>query len=458
MYQDARGLPFTTSSQQALNAFDACVEEYMGSGRETAVMLKKISAVDPDMVMAQVLRGYLQRLPAQPHLAAQSLGALGEAERLAAGATARERKHVAALHAWCHGGIARANAIWDDILIDHPLDILALRLAHTMEYFLGDLARMRDSITRVMPYWTPEVPGYGYVLGCRAFALEENNELAEAERLGRRAVEINESDIWAGHCVAHVLEAQERREEGIAWITAHEQAWARRGRFANHMWWHRALHYLEFERYDEVLDAYDRQFWAAPSEDNTDIDNAVSTLMRLTMLGIDVGNRWTSVADASAPYINERLRPFNDLHYMAALAMSGRADDARAMLASMKAFRDTHLTAGDAAHQVSIATVYHQAAIPIAEATLAYAAGDYDQVVDIMKDVRYRMLQLGGSWAQRDLWQRLLIDAAIKAGSYPLARALLAERTDTSPRSVPSRKLYAEVIGRCDKQNGVPLA
>ena len=449
MYQDARGLTFTASSQQAVDAFDAGVDEFMGSGRDTAVLLKKIAEVDPAMLMGQVLRGYLLRVPAQPLLAAHSLDALAEAERLAPGATARERKHVAALRAWRHGSIARANAIWNDILIDHPLDLLALRVAHTMQYFLGDLAMMRDSLTRVMPYWTPDVPGYGFVLGCRAFSLEENNELAEAERLGRRAVEINESDIWAGHCVAHVLEAQERREEGIAWITGHEQAWARRGRFANHLWWHRALHYLEFERHDEALDAYDRQFWAAPSEDNTDIDNAVSMLMRLVMLGIDVGDRWESVADASKPYINERLRPFNDLHYMMALAMSGRLDEARAMLASMKSFRDTHLAAGDAAHRVSIATVYDQAAIPIAEATLAYAGGDYARVVEILSDVRYRMVQLGGSWAQRDVWQQMLIDAAMKAGRNTLARALLTERIDGSPRSVPTRKRYAEVLERC---------
>jgi tetratricopeptide (TPR) repeat protein len=449
MYDDARGIAFTAASQQAVDSFDASVEELMGSGRDVGLLLKKVAEVDPGMVMGQVLRGYFLRLPAQPQLAAQSLPALAEAERLAPGATARELKHVAALAAWCRGDIAGANRIWDDILLDHPLDLLALRVAHTMHFFLGDLARMRDSMTRVMPYWTPGVPGYGYVLGCHAFALEENNHLGEAERLGKRAVELNEADIWAGHCVAHVLEAEGRRTEGIAWVNEHQQAWARRGRFANHMWWHRALHYLEFERYDDVLAAYDRELWPAPSEDNTDFDNASSTLMRLAMLGIDVGERWQSLVDAATVYIGVRLRPFNDLHYIMALAMSGRLADARAMLASMQAFRDAHLDNIAADGEVSIARVYDQAAIPIAEATIAYATRDYETVVRIMQEVRYRMIQVGGSWTQRDVWIRMLIDAATKAGRDSLARALLAERTADRPSSAPSWKLYAAALERC---------
>ena len=71
--------------------------------------------------------------------------ALAAAEKLAPSATDRERKHVAALAAWCRGDIRGMNAIWETILVDHPHDILALRIAHTMHFFLGDLAQMRDS-------------------------------------------------------------------------------------------------------------------------------------------------------------------------------------------------------------------------------------------------------------------------------------------------------------------------
>jgi hypothetical protein len=453
MFQDKRGLPTTASSHAAVDAFDACVDAFLASGRDAGLLLKNIAAVDPDMVMGQCLRGYFLRLPAQAHLTAQSPEALAKAESLAAQATERERMHVRALAAWCAGDIRRTNRIWDEILLDHPHDILAMRLAHTMHFFLGDLARMRDSMARVMPRWSEDVPGYGFVLGCRAFSLEENSDFGPAEALGRRAVEINENDIWAGHCVAHVLEAQGRREEGIGWIDAHEEAWKKRGVFAHHMWWHRALHYLELEQFESVLDAYDRQFWAEPSEDNIAITNASSMLMRLHMLGLDVGTRWQSVADICAERVGDRLRPFNDLHFVMALAMAGRRDEAEAMLASMKRFADAHSN-----NDVTIATVYRDVAIPVTEAILAYAVRDFARTVEIMRDARYRMLPLGGSWAQRDVWVRMLIDAALKDRQDTLARALLAERTAENPASLPSWKLYAEALDRCGARSDADAA
>lgn len=444
MYYDKRGVAFTASSQAAVDAFDDSVDEFLASGRDAGRLLKRVAEVDPDMIMGQVLRGYFYRLPAQPYLAAQSGDALAKALSLADGASERERKHVDALAAWCAGDIRKTNLIWESILVDHPHDILALRIAHTMHFFLGDLAQMRDSMARVMPRWDESIPGYGYVLGCRAFSLEENHDFERAEPLGKRAVEINEDDVWAGHCVAHVLEAQGRRHEGIEWVDAHQEAWQKRGIFAQHMWWHRALHYLELKQYDAVLDAYDNQFWPEPSEDNINIGNASSMLMRFDMLGIDVGDRCESVANMCAGYADTRLRPFNDLHYIMALTMAGRRTDAEAIVNSMRAFADAYIGT-----EVTIAVTYRDAGIPVAEAILAHGAKDYARVIEIMMPTRYRMVPLGGSWAQRDVWERMLIHAALKDGRYDLARALLAERTDVAPTSAPSWEMYADALEGC---------
>ncbi len=210
------------------------------------------------------------------------------------------------------------------------------------------------------------------------------------------------------------------------------------------MWWHRALHYLELERFDDVLDAFDRQFWTEPSQDNTDICNASAMLMRLDMLGIDVGDRWDSIAEVSADRIDTRLRPFNDLHYIMALTMNERRADAEAIPASMRDF-----AAANADKGMNIAATYRDAAIPVAEAILAHGAKDYAKVVEIMMTNRYKMLPLGGSWAQRDVWERMLIHAALKDSQHNLSRALLAERTDMAPTSAPSWQMYAEALDAC---------
>ena len=56
-----------------------------------------------------------------------------------------------------------ACLIWEDILVDHPLDMLALKFAHDSYFYLGFQPQMRDSIARVMPHWTTDMPHYGWV-------------------------------------------------------------------------------------------------------------------------------------------------------------------------------------------------------------------------------------------------------------------------------------------------------
>lgn len=444
MHHDKRGLPITAASQAAVDAFDASIDEFLASGRDAAKLLTRIEDADPEMIMGQCLRGYFMRLPSLARLTALSHDALAKAQALAPGGTDRERKHVQALGAWCVGDLRGTNAIWESILVDHPHDILALRLVHFLHFFLGDLPQMRDSMARVMPRWSPEIPGYGYVVGCRAFSLEENGEYAEAERLGRKAVEINENDIWAGHAVVHVLEMQGRRQDGVIWVDEHETAWKERGIFAHHIWWHRALCYLELEQFDAVMNAYDNQFWTEPSEDNTDICNSSAMLMRLDMLGLDVGDRWSSISEVCATRVGDRLRPFNDLHYVMALAMGGRRDDAIAIVESMKIFCADNANSG-----VTTTDTYQYAGIPVAEAIIAHSEHNYARVIDIMRGARYEMRPLGGSWAQRDVWVRMLIHAATKDNQTELARALLAERTVANPTSGPSWNMFADALDKC---------
>ena len=87
------------------------------------------------------------------------------------------------------GDLERALEGWEAILREFPLDILALRLAQFMTSYLGKSAAIRDSVSRVFPSWSESIPGYGFVLGCYAYGLEEAGDYALAETFGRQAVE-----------------------------------------------------------------------------------------------------------------------------------------------------------------------------------------------------------------------------------------------------------------------------
>src|SRR5690606_14523253 len=234
-----RGLPQTAASAAAQRAFDATVEAYLGFQLTTGDRLKEIFALDPAMPLAHGLKGCFLLLFAKRDLAERAARALADARRVAAetGVTDREARHLEALETWLAGDWPAAAARYDAILEDYPHDIVALKLAQYLHFYLGDAAAMQASITRPFCAWNEAVPGYGYVLGLRAFALEEGGDYAGAEAAGREAVEHNAGDIWAAHAVTHVMEMQDRTQEGAAWIDGLERAWRGCNNFAYHLYW-----------------------------------------------------------------------------------------------------------------------------------------------------------------------------------------------------------------------------
>src|SRR6185312_8586933 len=134
--------------------------------------------------------------------------AAADARRLLDGATPRERAHLAALQHWIDGEPDRAASVWEQILSDHPRDVLAFRLAHFVNFWLGRPDLMLASVLGVERHWSDDLPGYGAILGCRCFAHEENGYYTEAEASGRAAIDRDPGDLWAANGVAHVMEMQ----------------------------------------------------------------------------------------------------------------------------------------------------------------------------------------------------------------------------------------------------------
>lgn len=67
--------------------------------------------------------------------------------------TEREVAHVNAIKFVANGDIFGATRVWEDILINHPLDIHALVMANNCYFNLGLQKELRDSVARVVPVW-----------------------------------------------------------------------------------------------------------------------------------------------------------------------------------------------------------------------------------------------------------------------------------------------------------------
>jgi tetratricopeptide (TPR) repeat protein len=447
MHHDARGLVLTTESADAAWLFDRAVTEYLEYRKSAMATLKQVIAADPDFCLAHCLTGYLFMLFGSHVVDGKVDAALAQAERTLPRVTLRERKHVAALSAWRKGDTARAIRIWDEILIEHPHDLLTMRLQHFALFWSGQSYFMRDAVARAVGAWDAAMPGYGNVLGMYAFGLEECGDYAAAEPKGRRAVELSSDDLWAVHAVAHVLEMQGRLEEGTSFLAQPYGTWDDRNPFRQHLWWHTALFPLELGQYDRVLELYDRAVRAELTDFYLDIQNAASMLFRLEWCGVDAGRRWSELADIAERRIDDHVMAFTDLHFMLALCRDGRLPKAEQLIASFRAFASTP--------ENDAASTMEPVAIPVAEAMLAYTRGDYGAAVDRLVASRYRWPVVGASHAQRDLFSLLLIAAAEKSGRPALARALLAERVELKPHSVASWLHYGDALDKLGDQAAV---
>ena len=450
--KDIRGLEVSAGDAGAVETLDRAIDGYLGARTDTGDHLREALERDPDFLMADLVRGYFLHLFAHRGLMTRSRESLAAAREAAGrvGATPRAPAHIAALAAWCDGDPATTLRIHSEILIDHPLDILALKLAEYWRFYSGDSGGMRDSIGRVLHAWDDGVPGYGFFLGMRAFALEETGAYDEAERIGRDAVERNPADIWATHAVTHVMEMNGRTADGTAWLDDLAPNWAEINNFTFHVWWHRTLFALERGEADEAVELYDREVRSESTRDFRDITNAAALLWRFDQEGIDTGDRWIELAGHSAERVGEHVLAFADVHYMMALASVDDRGSAHELARTANAYaeRDDETQAG----------VMRASGRQICEAILAYREGDYGRAVDVLFPVRGEIRRIGGSHAQRDVFHQMLIEAAIRAGRLPLARALLSERLQQRPASRLTWRRLAGVLEAVGDQTGAERA
>jgi len=442
MLQDQHGLAISTSSTEAAASFDRTILAYLKYRVDASHHLAHTIALDPEFGHAHCLAGYFAMLWYKQAKVVVAAEAARSARAMTARATARERAHVEALDAWIAGDIDRALAIWDDIVTEHPTDVLAFRLAHFNNFWLGRPQAMRASAEQVLPKWGRDMPGFGTILSCRCFANEECGDYAVAEPSGWAALDIDPGDYWGIHAVSHVMEMQGRRREGIELLEKHEQYFAGGSNLIHHLWWHRALFHLEQREFDAVLELYDRRFrnLASPLTQAVpdlyiDVQNAASMLFRLERQGIDVGDRWTELADKAEQRIGDCLSAFSQPHWMMALAATGRDEAACRMLDAMREFG---LGSG------AVAQVVGTVALPVSEAVLAHRRGEHDRAVDLMKPILGEMYRLGGSHAQQDVLEQLFVDSAVKANRGDDVRNMLACIATKHPTPPERRVGYAQ--------------
>lgn len=418
---DRHGLALTGASPQAAALYRDALAQYHCFAGEPFRLLSEALADSPGFVMAHVLKAYMTLVGSDARIRRMGEAAVRAAQGLAT--THREAGHVAAIARLAAGEPRAAGRILEDVAIEHPRDVLALQAGQSIDFSTGDTRMLRDRIARALPAWSEGMPDHHAVLGMLAFGLEETGLYDRAERAGRRAIELEPRNGWAQHAVAHVMEMQDRRADGIAWMRANADGWSPDSFFAIHNWWHLALFHLGLGEIEAVLTIYDGPIYGEASSLAYDMVDAAALLWRLKLMDIDVGERWSRLADVYAMQ-PRGLSAFEDFHAMLAFVGAGREGEAEATLAAMRAA--VHGSGDNAA-------VTAEVGLPLAEAILAYGRGDHATATQRLRSVRNVSARFGGSHAQRDLLDLTLIATARRVGDTNLGQALVAEREAARP-------------------------
>ncbi len=438
---DARGVPMSWCSESARAAYEKAIyqfQSYFGDPTET---LTAAVEAEPDFVMGHVFNASAMLMMSERALIPHIKDSITRAEALAGKATWREKALTAAARYWMEGRWHEAGATWDRVLAAHPRDALAVQCGHLTDFLLGDAVNLRDRVGRVLAHWDKDVPGYSFILGMQAFGLEECNHFERAEEAARAALAIEARDGWTVHALAHVMEMQNRYDEGKTFLRSTSPNWSPDNGFAFHNWWHLALFHMEAGDFDGAAALYDEQVIPEPSGVSMQLLDGSALLWRLYMQGVDVSGRFASLADMWAAKTADEngYYAFNDLHAVIALAGAGRLTEAREVLEAVKAAAESN---PDLTRMMA-----KQVGVPACNAIIAFVEGRYDEVVDALLPIRSYANRFGGSNAQRDILSQTLIEAAIRAGENGLAGNLVNERTVHRPFSPMTRRFAERVAG-----------
>ncbi|KAM5172841.1 tetratricopeptide repeat protein 38 [Mantella aurantiaca] len=446
-WQDA-GLTFSTTSNEACKLFDATLHQYVKWTNDATFggiegSLSKIKTADPNFVMGHVLSNGLELigtgrsplLDKELQNALQIMSDLAKSQSL----TERERSHVAAVETFAKGNIVKAAMLWEEILQNHPLDLLALKFCHDSYFYLGQQTQMRDSVGRVLPYWTPKTPLSSYVRGMYSFGLLETNFYDQALKVASEALAIEPKDAWSVHTIAHVHEMKADIEKGLDFLQKTEKNWKDGDMLACHNYWHWALYFIEKGDYEAALTLFDNHI--APSctlsGSMLDVVDNSSLLYRLQMEGVDVGDRWNKLVQFTKKHSNEHMLIFNDLHF---LMSSLGSKDVGMTTQLLETLKELSKSPGENYQHSLIGHL----GLPLCQALVEFDNGNYNKVIELMYPVRYQILNIGGSDAQRDIFSQVLIRAAMKSESKShqnLARCLLLERDVLRPNSPLTERL-----------------
>lgn len=367
-------------------------------------------------------------------------------ERNRSKASEQELLHAEVVNHWARSELKQAAQVFERLTTLYPEDLVALKMSQDTYFFLGHALAMRNSIANSLARIDKNRnPLAGYAHGMMAFALEESNMYPQAQKHALQALELIPRDTWAIHNYAHCLEMQGLTEEGLKWMLDRQADWSQCSSLASHQYWHTALFHINNNNFDEAVFLLDNEVIprCSSSCSTLDMHDSCSMVYRMELIDLfgklentdrgDVKSRWQSLYEVCKPHKRDHLIGFNDAHYMMSFLGKGDLDTARELIQSI----DEVPSLGEGQTVVR----------PLLEAMLQFKLSAYDKCVDLLEPIRFDIIKIGGSHAQRDVFDQLLLVAALKSDKAyhnQLAQRMISEREVFHGRQTVQTQLLAK--------------
>ncbi len=415
MTRDVRGLPVSPASAAALEAYERGADGLLGWDRDALEHFRAASGADPGFALAHAGAGVSLFLEERFDEARTAMEA---ARRTVAGQSDRERSHVEALALLVTGKPADAERAMREHLATWPRDTTVVQRLYFIWFWQGRFPEMLE-LTSALVRWSP---GESYLLGLHAFALEQADRCDEAVRVAQAAITSNPRDAWAIHALAHALYEMASFDTGIRRLPPIIHPCTHLGWFRNHLLWHLTLMFLAASDYARASTLGRTVFERVPSAIAGDLHDSISLLWRLDLAGLDVKARWRPFVEIARSRLDRQGLLFHAVHLAMALAAGGDWDTAGRQLGLLR-----ERVAKDRSGLIG------EVVVPLVEGVHAFAGGDWRRAIEWIEPLRPRIVEIGGSRAQRDVFHDTLLEACFRAGDMDRAERLVAERVARRP-------------------------
>ncbi len=320
---------------------------------------------------------------------------------------------------WVGGRSNEAIGLMKEILAAAPREVVLLQRLYFIYFWQGRSAEMLETTSAAAGAFEGDD---SYMMGLHAFSLEENRRFDEALDLAERAMALNPRDAWAVHAMAHVHYERGDNARGVAALPPGIHPCDHLGYFKNHLLWHLALMHLADGGYDRTRRLFDSVFGGIAIDIASDLQDSVSLAWRLDLFGHPDPRRWAQLGAAARSWLDRPLLLFHDVHVGMALAASGDWASAELQLERMRE-----------RSQKTRNRTMPEVAVPLLEGLHDFARGDYAGAARRIEPIEARIVEIGGSHAQRELFHDTLLAAALRADLPDRGAAMLERRLAKRP-------------------------